>query len=88
MGDLGSIPRLGRSTGGGKGCPLQCSGLENSMDQLMGSQRVGHDSLTFTSLHKELEGWGSRGTSHKSEELRPQDHTEQIQEYGQGANDS
>ena len=32
MGDLGSIPGLGRSTGEGKGNPLQYSGLENSMD--------------------------------------------------------
>ena len=31
-GDLGSIPGLGRSPGEGKGYPLQCSGLENSMD--------------------------------------------------------
>ena len=31
-GDLGSIPGLGRSRGGGKGYPLQSSGLENSMD--------------------------------------------------------
>ena len=37
--DLGSIPGLGRSPGGGKGYPLQCSGLDNSM----GLQRVGHD---------------------------------------------
>ena len=29
-GDLGSIPGLGRSPGGGKGYPLQYSGLENS----------------------------------------------------------
>ena len=32
MGDLGSIPGLGRSLGEGKGYPLQYSGLENSMD--------------------------------------------------------
>ena len=32
MGDLGWIPGLGRSPGEGKGCPLQCSCLENSMD--------------------------------------------------------
>ena len=32
MRDLGSIPRLGRSPGEGNGHPLQCSGLENSMD--------------------------------------------------------
>ena len=32
VGDLGSIPGLGRSRGEGKGYPLQYSGLENSMD--------------------------------------------------------
>ena len=31
-GDLGSIPGLGRSPGEGNSCPLQYSGLENSMD--------------------------------------------------------
>ena len=31
-GDLGLIPGLGRSPGEGKGHPLQCSCLENSMD--------------------------------------------------------
>ena len=34
VGDLGSIPRLGRSPGEGKGYPLQYSGLENSMDYI------------------------------------------------------
>ena len=33
-GDLGSIPRLGRFPGEGKGYPLQYSGLENSMDYI------------------------------------------------------
>ena len=37
-GDLGSIPRLGRSPGEGKGYPLQYSGLENSMDSPWGSK--------------------------------------------------
>ena len=32
VGDLGSIPGLGRSLGEGNGYPLQHSGLENSMD--------------------------------------------------------
>ena len=32
VGDLDSIPGLGRSPGEGKGDPLQYSGLENSMD--------------------------------------------------------
>ena len=31
-GDLDSITGFGRSPGEGKGYPLQCSGLENSMD--------------------------------------------------------
>ena len=31
MGDLGSVPGLGRSLEEGKGYPLQYSGLENSM---------------------------------------------------------
>ena len=37
VGDLGSIPGLGRSPGEGKSYPLQYSGLENSVH---GSQRV------------------------------------------------
>ena len=32
VGDLGLIPGLRRSSGEGKGYPLQYSGLENSMD--------------------------------------------------------
>ena len=32
-GDLGLIPELGRSPGGGNGNPLQYSCLENSMDR-------------------------------------------------------
>ena len=35
VGDLGSIPGLGRSLGEGKGFPLQYSGLENSMDYIL-----------------------------------------------------
>ena len=35
VGDLGLIPGLGRSSGEGKGYPLQYSGLENSMDSIV-----------------------------------------------------
>ena len=35
VGDVGSIPGLGRSPGEGKGYPLQYSGLENSMDHIV-----------------------------------------------------
>ena len=47
-GDLGLIPGLGRSPGGGNGNPLQYSCLENSMGggawwaTVTGLQRVGH----------------------------------------------
>ena len=52
-GDLGSILRLGRSPGEGKGYPLQYSCLENSMDCIAqgGSLKVRHDWVTLTSLH-------------------------------------
>ena len=49
VGDLGLIPGLGRSPGGGHGNPFQYSCLENPMNredpgglQSMGSQRVRH----------------------------------------------
>ena len=60
VGDPGSIPGSGRSSGEGNGNPLQYSCLENPMMekpvrlQSTGSQRVRHDwatSLHFTSLH-------------------------------------
>ena len=35
VGNLGSVPGLGRFPGEGKGYPLQYSGLENSMDCLV-----------------------------------------------------
>ena len=49
VGDLGSIPGLGRFPGEGNGNPLQCSCLENPMDReawqatVHGDQRVGHN---------------------------------------------
>ena len=48
-GDLGWIPGLERSLGGGNGNPLQYSCLENPMDRgareatVQGVTRVGHD---------------------------------------------
>ena len=49
VGDMGSIPRSGRSPGEGHGNPLQYSCLDNPMGrepgrlQSMGLQRVRHD---------------------------------------------
>ena len=52
-GDLGSIPRLGRSPGEGKGYPLQYSGLENFMDCIVHGVAKSQTQLSnfhFTSL--------------------------------------
>ena len=50
MGALGSIPGSGRSPGGGKGYPLQYSGLENPMDRgaWMGCSPRGRTELDTT----------------------------------------
>ena len=49
-GDLGSIPRSGRSPGGGHGNPLQCSRSENPHGQrsLAGYSPWGHQELDMT----------------------------------------
>ena len=47
-GDLGSIPALGRSTGEGKGYPLQYSGLENSMDCIVHGVAESDTTVIFT----------------------------------------
>ena len=60
-GDAGSVPRSGRTAGGGNANPLQDSCLENSMDtgawwatQSMASQHVEHDQATeHTHTHKD-----------------------------------
>ena len=49
VGDLGSIPELGRSPGEGKGYPLQCSGLENSMDGIV--PRVAKSQTRLSDFH-------------------------------------
>ena len=51
LGDLGSIPGLGRSPGEGTGHPLQYSGLENSMDCTVHGVRHDWATFTFTSLY-------------------------------------
>ena len=50
VGDLGSIPGLGRSPGGGHGNPLQCSCLNNHHGQrsLEGYSPWGHKELDTT----------------------------------------
>ena len=52
-GDLGPVPGLGRSPGEGKSYPLQCSGLENSVDYIVhgvAKSRTRLSDFHFTSL--------------------------------------
>ena len=51
MGDLGSIPGLGRFPGEGKGYPLQYSSLENSMDCIVHGVAKSRTGLTFTNMN-------------------------------------
>ena len=51
VGDLGSIPGLGRSLGEGKGYPLQYSGLENSRDCIVHGGLKESDTTERLSLH-------------------------------------
>ena len=55
VGDLGSIPGLGRSPREGNGYPLQYSGLENSMDCMVHGVAK---SRTWLSNWTELNFWG------------------------------
>ena len=49
VGDLGSIPGLGRSPGEGKGYPFQYSGLENSVDCIV--HRVEKSQTRLSDFH-------------------------------------
>ena len=67
VGDLGSIPELGRSPGGGKGYLLQYSSLENPMDRGAWWATVHGVAKTWTRLsdqaQKEAKGtwtWGKK----------------------------
>ena len=51
VGDLGSIPGLGRSPGEGNSYPLQYSGLENSMDCICIVHRVAKNWTWLSNFH-------------------------------------
>ena len=55
VGDLSSIPMLGRSPGEGKGYPLQYSGLENSKDCIV--HRVAKSQNRLNNFHIHFQGW-------------------------------
>ena len=66
-GDLGLIPRLGKSPGEGKGYPLQYSGLDNFMDSIVlrvtKSQTRLSDFLFHIRVAKERSLWLPLGLS-------------------------
>ena len=51
VGDLGSIPRLGRSPGEGNSYPLQYSSLENSMDCICIVHGVAKSRIRLSDFH-------------------------------------
>ena len=58
VGDLGSIPGVGRSPGEGNSYPLQYSGLENSMDCIahgVTKSRTRLSDFHFNTLFKNIE---------------------------------
>ena len=54
VGDLGLIPGLGRSSGEGKGYPLQYSGLEDPMDYIKESDTTEWALLYVQEIHKRV----------------------------------
>ena len=51
VGDLGLMPELGRSSGKGKGYPLQYSSLENSMDCIVHGVTKSWTQLRYFHFH-------------------------------------
>ena len=69
VGDMGSIPGLGRSPGEGNSDPLQYSGLENSINRGAGQATVHWVAKSRTRLsdfhfHESLKGSKSRKEGH------------------------
>ena len=71
VGDLGSIPGLGRSPGAGIGYPLQYSGLENPMDCIGHGVAESQTRLSLSLFHLRREGWTIRGKGQREEYPSP-----------------
>ena len=56
VGDLGSIPGLGKSPGEGNGCPLQYTGPEKSLDRIVHAGWKALDTPERLSLSTEIKG--------------------------------
>ena len=59
-GDLGLTPGLGRSSGEGNDYPLQCSGLENSVDCIVHEVAKSQTGLSMHATVLELNSMGSQ----------------------------
>ena len=68
MRDLGLIPGLGRSPGEGNSYTLQYSGLENSMDCIVGSQTV-RTRLSDFHFDFQVDFWAQNRESKEEERL-------------------
>ena len=73
MGDLGSIPGLGRSPGEGNSYPLQYSGLENSIDREVWCATVHGVTETWTRLSMHTYASLLRSTCPPNMNLTPSD---------------
>jgi len=71
VGDLGSIPRLGRSPGEGTSYPFQYSGLENSKDCIVQGVKKGLTRLSVFHFMNDKMKWSH---SVVSDSLRPIGH--------------
>ena len=76
VGDLGSIPGLGRSSGEGNSYPLQYSGLENSMDCIV--HGVTNSQTQLSNFHREA--WRAAVQWVAKSWTRPSDRTTAIYE--------
>ena len=87
MGDLGSIPGLGRSPGEGNSYPLQYCGLENSMGCIahgVAKSRTQLSDFYFLSLSQESKcyfNFGKLSTSYKVKYIATQQSSEPIPTY-------
>ena len=68
-GDPGLIPGLRRSPGEGKGYPLQCSGLENSMDDIV--HGITKSWTRLSHVHFQFSFWSIFFFSHKMHRGQP-----------------
>ena len=81
LADLGSIPRLGKSSGDGKGYGLQHSGLDNSVDYIVHGVTNSQTRLSNFHFHMSL---GFPGSRVEKTQLPMQEMQEMWVQFGSG----